>query len=152
MEPQNEFDMYQKDFAATESPSMDALALLHRCRNAWVATCTAWIFASLMASSAFLLWVDGTMSAGPTVAGFIAMLASLGLVGGFSCVGNARLTDIEQARLAVSDLSSVAKALLAMSLEQGFWAFQRTLPVVLHHLAIRQPGSQALARFKQASP
>ena len=153
MEPENEFDMYQENFGAAEGQEVslvDPTVLLHRCRNAWMVTCTAWTFASLMAASAFLLWVGNASQAGPTLAGSIALLATLGLVGGVTCVANAKLTDREQSCLAVSDLPPVAKALLAMSLEQGFWAFQRTLPVVLHHLALHGPGSVALSRFKQA--
>lgn len=127
-------------------PEVDQV--LARCRTSWLTACAAWGFAAVVVLTSLFLWTGGSAEIPSTLMAVVGMVASLGIMGGVGCVQAARLSDQEQSRLAVSDLPPVAKAMLAVALEQGFWAFHRVLPVVRQHVATHRPGSRALGQFK----
>lgn len=124
--------------------------LLQRCHKAWWTAKTTFGFAGVLVLTTVLPLFSAARESGNSSLLFAVagVLATLALLGGISALTRARLTDAEQARLAVSLLPAAAKATLAMSLEQGLFRFHRVLPVVLDYLASTQPGSRALNRFK----
>lgn len=134
--------------ATTALPEVEEM--LNRCHKAWWTAKTTFGFAGILVLTTVLPLSSAARETGSgsilfAVAG---VLATLALLGGISALTRARLTDAEQARLAVSLLPPAAKATLAMGLDQGLFRFHRVLPVVLDYIASTQPGSRALGRFK----